>query len=246
MFHPVLLSLALATGASGAQASADADPLACHLAALGGEAALEAVEAVRVKVQITEPAFTVTGDYRASRDGLMRIDIFDGETRVFTEALDGKSGWQMLVDPAQVSGLSAEGEGALRRGLADNLYGLQEFGELGHSVSPGQEALVDGTVYHTIDVVYSGGFEARLFIDPQTCLLARRRSEFALHPDLDPQVEYFETLYGDYREVDGVQRAFRQERVNLRTGERAQLTLIESFETNPDLEPDQFARPGTR
>lgn len=49
--------------------------LARHIAASGGAAAFEHLHSVRYKVEITEPQFTVTGDYRASRDGRMRIDI---------------------------------------------------------------------------------------------------------------------------------------------------------------------------
>ncbi|MEE2566134.1 hypothetical protein [Hyphobacterium marinum] len=215
-----------------------------HIAALGGEAAIENVGSIRVQVEVTEPEFTVRGNYRADRNGHMRIDIFADDTRVFTEAMNGETGWQMFAS-GEVADLSPEGEAALRQGITGNLFGLHEYEGLGHQVSEGATVTIDGIDYRTIDIVLDNGHERRLYLDPQTFLVARERSEFALHPDLDPDEEIFETRYSDYREVGGVIRAFASERINLRTGEVAQTTRIESIQINPDLDPAQFERPAS-
>lgn len=213
-----------------------------HVAALGGETAIESVESIRVHVEVTEPDFTVQGHYRADRSGHMRIDIHADDTRVFTEAMNGETGWQMFAN-GDVADLSAEGEAALRQGITGNLFGLHEYAGLGHQVSEGGTQTIEGIDYSIIDIVFDNGHERRLYLDPDTHLVARERSEYALHPDLNPDEEIFETRYSDYREVGGIVRAFASERINLRTGEVAQTTRILTVEINPDLDPAQFVRP---
>lgn len=215
-----------------------------HVAALGGRDALESVESIRVQVEVTEPEFSVRGDYRADRNGHMRIDIFADDTRVFTEAMNGETGWQMFAS-GEVADLSPEGEAALRQGITGNLYGLHEYAGLGHQVSEGGVETVDGVDYPVIDIVFDNGHERRLYLDPETFLVARERSEYALHPDLDPDEEIFETRYSDFRDVGGIVRAFASERINLRTGEVAQTTRVLEVEINPDLDPGQFERPAS-
>lgn len=234
--------IALAAFTAVSCAASQQSNIGRHVDARGGEAATEAQHAIRVRVQVTEPAFTVEGDYRATRDGLMRIDIYADGERVFTEALDGDGGWQMFGN-GEVADLSEDGRRALETGIAGNLYGLHEFAALGHVVRDGQSETIDDVAYPTINIVYEGGREERLFLDPETWLAVRQRSEYALHPDVDPDQEIFETRYSDFREVNGVMRAFHSERINLRTGEIAQETQILSVEINPDLDPAQFQRP---
>src|SRR5664279_2200677 len=62
--------------------------------ATGGAAAIEAIHSIRFDLHIADPGFEADGVYYAARPGLMRIDITVGGKRVYTEALDGKRGWQ--------------------------------------------------------------------------------------------------------------------------------------------------------
>ena len=48
--------------------------IAQHVAAMGGQAAMEAISTVEYSIQIIEPSFTVDGLYLADRQGRMRID----------------------------------------------------------------------------------------------------------------------------------------------------------------------------
>src|SRR5437764_13768532 len=62
--------------------------------AMGGRAAIEAVQSIEVNLHIVDPGFEVDGIYRAARPGRMRIDVQAGGKQVFTEAFDGQKGWQ--------------------------------------------------------------------------------------------------------------------------------------------------------
>lgn len=106
-----------------------------HVDSRGGADAIENVRSLRLGLEITEPGFTVRGDYVATRDGYMRIDIFSGDERVFTEALGPDGGWQLLRGESVSTELSEEGERALRRGLTGNLYGLHELSDLGYKLT---------------------------------------------------------------------------------------------------------------
>ena len=61
--------------------------------AMGGRAAIEAVQAVEVALHIKDPGFEVDGVYYAARPGRMRIDIMADGKRVYMERFDGEKGW---------------------------------------------------------------------------------------------------------------------------------------------------------
>lgn len=213
-----------------------------HVEALGGAATLESVTSIRLELDITEPTFNVRGVYLAERPDNMRIDIYADGTRVFTEGLDDGHGWQMFAD-GRIEATSEDGTLALLRGLHGNLYGPHEFAALGHAITEGEPAEIDGVVYPTLDIVMADGFEERLYLDPETFLPVRDRSEYALHPDVNPDQEFHETRRSEFTMIEGVMFPMLQETVDLRTGETVQTVRIVSVEINPEFEPGTFAIP---
>src|SRR5438067_12389311 len=65
-----------------------------HTKAMGGRAAIEAIQSIAFDLHITDPKFEVDGTYFAARPGQMRIDVNAGGEHVFAEAFDGEKGWQ--------------------------------------------------------------------------------------------------------------------------------------------------------
>ena len=63
-----------------------------HTKAMGGRAAIEAIQSIEFDLHITDPKFEVDGTYFAARPGKMRIDVNAGGEHVFTEAFDGQKG----------------------------------------------------------------------------------------------------------------------------------------------------------
>lgn len=213
-----------------------------HVSAMGGETALESVHSIRLELDITEPTFNVRGVYQAERPDSMRVDIYAGGTRVFTEALDHGQSWQMFADGNAQATTQAAAD-ILLRGLHGNLYGPHEYAALGHTITEGEPAEIDGVVYPTLDFLMADGFEERLYLDPETFLPVRDRSEYALHPDVNPDEEYHETRRSDFMMIDGVMFPMLQETVDLRTGEVVQTVRIVSVEINPEFEPGVFSMP---
>ena len=107
--------------------------VARHVAARGGQAAIEAVRTFGTTIRIVESAFEVDGAYIATREGRMRIDIFADGRRVFTEALDRGRTWTWNPDGGVRDGTS-QGAAALRHGieLPFKLFGLHEVRDRGY------------------------------------------------------------------------------------------------------------------
>jgi hypothetical protein len=72
--------------------------------AIGGRAAIEAVQSIQIDLHIKDPSFEVDGTYCAARPGKMRIDVSAEGKHVFTEAFDGQSGWQWEGKGEQLTG----------------------------------------------------------------------------------------------------------------------------------------------
>ena len=85
-------ALICACAASAASLSLD-ELVARHTAARGGAAAIEAVKAVEIEVQIEEPTYKANGIYVATREGRMRIVVSIDGKPVYSEGLDGAGSW---------------------------------------------------------------------------------------------------------------------------------------------------------
>ena len=84
--------------------------------AVGGKSAIESVKTIQVSLKIEEPSFSVDAVYVAERKGRMRIDIYSKGKRVYTEAYDGKKGWQQDAE-SHATDSSPQGSAALLHGV---------------------------------------------------------------------------------------------------------------------------------
>ncbi len=217
-------------GSPGPGSPVDLDHvLELHSEARGGKQAIESVHALRLRVDIEEPTFSVHGVYVATRDGHMRVDIYDGETLVFVEALGPEGGWQWSAG-GEVRSLSVEGEAALRRGVLGNLYGLHEWPAHDVSLSLVQSDEASAGNYWLVDAVEKDGFTRRLRIDRQSHLVVRSSEVSALHPDMDatPIAQY--TEHGEWALERGVLMPRFTRRVDEASGETVQTARVRGIE----------------
>jgi len=235
---------ALLAGCQTQQSMSLATLIERHTTARGGEQAIENVRSLRLALEITEPGFTVRGDYVATRKGYMRIDIYAGEERVFTEALGPGGGWQLLRGETVASNLSEGGDRALRRGLVGNLYGLHELQGLGYKMTLLGISTREGEEFWTIDQVAEDGFSKRLFIDKASFLIVRQMESSALHPDIDPTKTRQETLISNYKGSDGVQFSRLTEKFDFDKEEIVQTVVVRQVHVNSEIDMSIFERPG--
>lgn len=217
--------------------------VAANTKARGGAATIANVHSVAFELEITEPKFTVSGRYIATRDGFMRIDILAGGERVYTEALGPDGAWQMRKGETVGSPESEAGAATLRRGVVGNLYGLNELRGLGYSLAFVGFETLDGQEYWTLETTAPDGFSDTLYLDKRTWLVARKIDTSALHPDVDATEKRFETLELDYRPTAGMEFARRSEKRDLDTGAIVQTVLVKSVTVNPAIDESIFRRP---
>ena len=239
----LLLAVAEPTPAEGPRAQSTlAEVLTCYDQALGGAAAFDDIDNLRIELDIAEPGFEVRGTYVASRDGRMRIDIYAGEQRVFAEGLDGAEAWQWTPDGG-VTESNARGAAALRNGVEapGRLWTLRQLRERGlqvERVDPAPQAR-DGE--RQLRLTRADGPVLDYFLDRQTCLPTREMSRRAFHPDVDPTEVLVETVFSEPFTVDGVLRFRRSEQRNLDNGEWLGTTAVRSVEHNVKLTDGFFS-----
>ena len=218
--------------------------ISLYTATAGGKEAIEKVQAVEMHLTIQEPEFTVDAIYKADRKIRMRIDVYAGDKRVFTEGFDGKNGWQMGED-GKAKDASPAGTTALRHGifLPGKLFGLHELTAMGHRLEYEGQQKVQDVLYHVLKLTMDSGKETFLFVHPESGRIERSRDENALHVDVDPTKKLTEVTNSDFRKVNGVLFAFNGVRKNLKTGETVQTTTLKEVKVNPVFEDSIFQKP---
>ena len=221
-----------------------AEILTRHTEARGGHAAIEAIHNLEARLRIVEPASTVEGIWRVDRKGRMRIDVFAGDQRVWTEGYDGHRAWQM-PGGSDHGAPAADGASALRHSaqLPPNLLGLHEMEGHGHKLRYLGRDMIDGTRDHVILLTLDDGFTTTHCLDPDSFLITRARVRKALHPDADPTPTTIETVWSDFRETAGVQTAFHASDTDLATGRLLQTTTLLELKANPPLDEKLFQMP---
>lgn len=215
--------------------------LARNAEAMGGDAAFEAIENVRFRLDIREPTFEVTGTYVASRTGEMRLDIEADGQRVFAEGLDDGVAWQWSPDGG-VTLAGEAGAASLRNGIEapGRFWTLQQLRARGARV----ELLEPGPLAHPgewqLRLTRSDGSVVDYLVDRASYLVTREVSRRAFHPDADATEVLIETVHSEPVTVDGVLRFRREEQRNLETGEWLGTTVVREIEHNVELAPDYF------
>lgn len=210
--------------------------------AMGGRAAIEAVQSIEVNLHISDPGFEVDGIYHAARPGKMRIDVFAEGKHVFTEAFDGTRAWEWNGKESKPA--SPLARAGLEHGveLPGKLFGLHELRQRGHNVQFAGREKIDGIDYYAVRLMLRDGYGTTLFVDPNTWLITLRRDFRPLHPDVDPTPTTIEQRSSDFREVDGVRFAFAGSETDLKTGKVIETTKIQSIKVNPTIEPGFFEK----
>jgi hypothetical protein len=210
--------------------------------AMGGRAAIEAVNSIEINLHIIDPGFEVDGVYLASRPGRMRIDVHAAGKHVFTEAFDGQKGWQWNGKGDQEPA-SPKATAALRHGvqLPGKLFGLHELRQRGHRVDLASREEIDGTDYYALRISLNDGYTTTLYVDPKTWLITRRRDVRALHVDVDPTPTTIESRFTVFRKVNGVLFPFASTDIDVATGKVLETTSVRSIKVNPQFDPTIFS-----
>ena len=216
-----------------------------HIAAMGGAQAIQAIENLRIELNIVEPEFSVRGDYRAASDGRVRIDVFADAARVFSEGIDSEGGWQQNGEGSAVEGMSDAGMAAMAAGVEGNLLGLLQLEQRGYQVRALGRYTHEGVEYHRLQLIRPDGFERHYFINPRTWMIDYTRETSALHPDVNPAEKAVESFYSDYRRVCGVMRSHQTRTIELDSRNEIQRSEITAAQCNLSDEDLGLDRPSS-
>jgi hypothetical protein len=209
--------------------------------AAGGLDAAQKVHALEYRLHIKEATYEADGIYLVDREGRMRIDVYADGKRVFTECYDGKTGWEM--DAAGVATkISDAGSAALWHGtqFPGQILDLSELPAHGHRISAVGRDKIDNADYDVLRLTMSDGFETYRYIDRSSHLITRGRDFRAPHPDIDPKKITLETVWSDFRSVDGVLRPFISTEFDLKSGKWIQTATANSIRSIPELASSIF------
>lgn len=212
--------------------------------ARGGREAIEAVRSVAVDLHIVDPDFAVDGTYRAVRPGKMRIDINADGKHVYTEAFDGRRGWQWKGKGTETVEESPKATAALRHGveLPGNLYGLHELRQRGHRIALLGREEIDSVKYYLLELTLADGYVTTLYVDPISWFITRRRDVRPLHVDIDPTPTTIEQRMSDFRKVAGVMFSFANTETDLKTGKVLETTTVRDIVANPTIDDGIFEK----
>jgi len=215
-----------------------------HTKAMGGRAAIEAIQSIEIDLHITDPKFAVDGSYFAARPGKMRIDVNSGGEHVFTEAFDGQKGWQWEGKGTAQKVATENATAALRHGveLPGKLFGLHELKRRGHRIELDGREKIDGINYYVLRLTLNDGYLTTLYVDPKNWLVTRRRDVRPLHVDVDPTPTTIEQRNSDFRTIGGVQFAFASSETDLQSGKVLETAVIRGVKINPPLVSSFFER----
>ena len=217
------------------------DVITHNTESMGGRRALESVNSIEFQLHIVDPKFEVDATYRAMRPGRMRIDVAAGGKQVFTEAFNGVHGWQWKGE-GDVIEEGPQATAALRHGveLPGKIFGLHELPGRGHQIALVGRERVSNTNYYVLQVTLSDGYSTRLYIDPNSWLISRRRDFRPLHVDIDPRPTTIETVFSDFRDVAGVKFPFRSVDTDLQTATILETVQVNRVVVNPPLTTSIF------
>jgi hypothetical protein len=233
-----VIAAALFTQAAPAAPTVD-QIVSRHVAARGGREALRALRTVRMSGRATAgPGRTAIVRREIARPGRIRTEVeFQGTTGVY--AWDGRAGWRVspLDGSLDVEPLSPE-DAASAAEQADIEGPLVDWRAKGHSVELGATETLPGGPAQELKVTLKTGSKVRLWVDAATGQVARleatrrfRGREATLQID-----------YADYSLTGGVSFP-RTIDVGARGRPQRLHIVVESVETNPQLDASRFRKP---
>jgi hypothetical protein len=220
---------------AGPPAGGDVGPtIDSVVAAYGGADALDQVTsyALRGRVERAARGGGATMFRTFERPDRLKVVVHYPAT-VEVRILDGAKGWQREPSGAYQEATGPALDAMVLQAARANVPWILTERRADVRAIPALDQ--KGYTYPGLALTLGDGLELRVYVDPHTHLPAV--TESVLHTgDLDTT---FRTIYADYRPVDGVLFAFREE--NFASGQHTGSTFVSDVAVNPDLGPSTFS-----
>jgi tetratricopeptide (TPR) repeat protein len=232
--HKATCSASLPFSALSADAILD-----CHIAALGGQQTLDAIQNIIIRGTYTENGQSGAAVLARMRPFYKLVGDPLQRSTEFEEGYDG-SAWEFYGEPGIVLRTSGPASAAARHGLYI-LGNLVDFKKQGSTVTLMGPAKIAGRTAYQLRVRMLDGFEQDEFIDAKTWLILADRKVAKVHA-FGSDVPS-ETRWSDYRSINGVRFAFLNVEVDIASGKELNRFRTDRIDVNQNLVASQFMPP---
>jgi len=203
---------------------------------LGGPRAVEALTSLSIEGTQTQNGESYDFLMRKKRPNSIRYRLNLGDTLVDC-GYNGRAGWQRTKVGGEVTieDLSNDQLDVLRDEADFDSPLFRHLEKSWNAITLIEKKLVDGEYVNVLEVTKFGKPFARYYLNARSGLILQR---VRMNADGTPGLE---TLYRDYREVDGCHFAFEVE--NRIGDQQVSLVQIETIEVNPGLLSFYFEKP---
>lgn len=233
-----LALLAALFGPVGASAQTVDEVIAKNIQAHGGLEKLKAVRTIRITGKFSQGSFRAGFLQENKRPDMVREEaIIQGLSQI--QAYDGKIGWQVspfggrkdaeLLSQDDLKSLQVD---------ADIDGPLVDYKEKGHKAELVGHDYVEGTDCYKVRLALKNGDVRYYFLDADSFLEIKVENQ----SNIRGAVQFSESYFGDYEEVNGLYFAFAFEGGPKGSPERTKYT-VEKVEVNVPLDDTLFTMP---
>jgi outer membrane lipoprotein-sorting protein len=244
MIRKTLLLLALALPAVMlaplAQAETVDEILAKHYEAMGGLAKLKALNSMRVTgTMAIGPGMEAPVTMERKRPDKRRVE-FQVQGMTGIQAFDGEKAWSLMPfmgnkDPQ----VSSDEDNKNEKDDADFDGSLVDWKEKGNSLELMGKEPIEGADAYKVKVTKKNGNIETMYLDAETYLLVKTEGKVKRR---GTEIEG-ETLFSDYKDVDGYMMPFTMEQ-GAKGMDRRQKMTFTKIELNVPLDDSRFTMPG--
>jgi hypothetical protein len=226
-------------GASAAPLPSAKSIIAHYVDAIGGERSVQAVRSVLVKGRYIEGSDSFDAAMAKMKPYYKLVGDPDKRSKDFEEGYDG-SAWEFYGDPGIVLRTVGAASAASRHGLyvVSPLANAAELGSTADVI--GIEKVAGRPAYH-LRLRMRDGFEEDEFVDAQNWLWVASRKVAPIHA-FGAKVTS-QTLFSDYRTVDGVRFPFEGQETDIASGKLLNEFKTTSIVVNRDFDLAVFSPP---
>jgi len=241
MLRSFLSGLALALAFTVTVSAQTADEIITkHLQAIGGVEKIKAIKTMRSTGKLpVGPGIEAPITMEQSRPNSFRLDI-QVQGMTITQAYDGATGWKVMPfggkkDPEVMS----DDELKDAKEMAEFDSDLVDYKEKGNKVELLGKESVEGSEAWKLKVTRKDGKVNLYFLDAESFLLIKAESKRMNAQGAEVESE---SVFGDYKEIDGVLYAHSIEQGPKGSQQKMKITL-DKIEANPKIEATRFKMP---
>lgn len=164
----------------------------------------------------------------------------------YAEGYNGRQAWEQTRRDSARRVVTGRPEIALRRVVQwpGNVLPLYRISESGHRLELEATETIDDVAYYRLRLTLSDGFQRWYYINAESFRIERARDSRELHAN-DGNVRHIETVFTDYRAVNGYWFPFTVVEHDVGTGERLYARTMLAIFPNAEVADSLFDPAGT-